>query len=115
MPQLDMIMFFSQINFLFIFFLGYFLFLKYILPILSFEIKLKGLVELNYLKWFSVYKNNLIINPKIYLSLIRNLNIFFKYFLFLGNARTYVFGLWYNQDITYLRHSYRNKYDKRFM
>lgn len=51
MPQLDFLLFPSQSFFLFFFFIGYVVFLKYILPILVFELKMKEKIELYYLTW----------------------------------------------------------------
>ena len=48
MPQLDLYIFSSQFLFIFLFFFFYFIFLKYILPILTFEYKIKRLIQLSF-------------------------------------------------------------------
>jgi hypothetical protein len=56
MPQLDFIIFSTQTSFVFFFWIGYFIFLKTILPLVSMEMKLKQKRLLRSLFWF---KNNL--------------------------------------------------------
>jgi len=53
MPQLDLLIFKSQSIFVLFFLLGYFIFLKNILSIISFELKYKVKLELYYLRFFS--------------------------------------------------------------
>jgi hypothetical protein len=56
MPQLDFIIFSTQTSFVFLFWLGYFVFLKTILPLVSMEMKVKQKRLLRSLLWF---KSNL--------------------------------------------------------
>lgn len=56
MPQLDLLIFSTQLSFVFLFFFGYFLFIKNILPLVSMEMKFKQVKLLSHLFWF---KNNL--------------------------------------------------------
>ena len=58
MPQLDGLIIQSQVNFFLFFFLGYFFFLKYILPLISFFFKLKHKLIISNLVWF-MYQNRL--------------------------------------------------------
>jgi hypothetical protein len=52
MPQLDILILSSQIAFVFFFRLGYFLFIKTILPLISMEMKLKNKRILKNMLWF---------------------------------------------------------------
>jgi hypothetical protein len=56
MPQLDIIIFSSQTFFVFLFWIGYFVFIKTILPLVSMEMKLKQKRLLSNILWF---KSNL--------------------------------------------------------
>jgi hypothetical protein len=56
MPQLDIIIFSSQTFFIFLFWIGYFVFIKTILPLVSMEMKLKQKRLLSSILWF---KSNL--------------------------------------------------------
>lgn len=56
MPQLDIIIFSSQTFFVFLFWIGYFIFIKTILPLVSMEMKLKQKRLLSNILWF---KSNL--------------------------------------------------------
>lgn len=59
MPQLDLYIFSSQFLFIFLFFLFYFIFLKYILPVLTFEYKIKRLIQFSFKRKVIVdYLNN---------------------------------------------------------
>jgi hypothetical protein len=57
MPQLDIIIFSTQTSFIFLFFIGYFVFIKMILPLVSMEMKLKQKRLLGGILWF---KSNLV-------------------------------------------------------
>lgn len=52
MPQLDILIFSSQTFFVILFWLGYFIFLKTILPLISMEMKLKQKRLLSNILWF---------------------------------------------------------------
>jgi len=52
MPQLDFTIFSMQLFFVFLFFFGYFLFIKSILPLVSMEMKLKNKRILSSITWF---------------------------------------------------------------
>jgi hypothetical protein len=57
MPQLDLYIFYVQVSFVFLFWIGYFIFIKTILPLISMELKLKQVKLLNNLLWFKTYLN----------------------------------------------------------
>nr|YP_010049277.1 ATP synthase protein 8 [Pleurostomum flabellatum]QPL15628.1 ATP synthase protein 8 [Pleurostomum flabellatum] len=59
MPQLDSFLLQSQINLILIFFLGYIIFLKYILPLISFMLKVQNKLIVSQLGWF--LNNNFLI------------------------------------------------------
>jgi hypothetical protein len=66
MPQLDLYIFCSQFLFIFLFFFFYFIFLKYILPILTFEYKIKRLIQFSFKR-------------KIIVDYLNNTNIFYAF------------------------------------
>lgn len=113
MPQLDHLIIPSQLLFFFFFFLGYLVFLKYILPIISFEMKLKELVELTFLQWFDRNQTRLIQVDKTYLELIKSANSLLKFISYLIKPKRMVFGILYKYDLLLLRSKYRVKNDNR--
>lgn len=52
MPQLDFLIFSTNITFVFFFWLGYFFFIKTILPLVSMEMKMKKIKLLTNIFWF---------------------------------------------------------------
>jgi hypothetical protein len=66
MPQLDLYIFSSQFLFIFLFFLFYFVFLKYILPILTFEYKIKRLIQFSFKR-------------KVIVDYLNNTNLFYSF------------------------------------
>lgn len=66
MPQLDLYIFCSQFLFIFLFFFFYFIFLKYILPILTFEHKIKRLIQFSFKR-------------KIIVDYLNNTNLFYNF------------------------------------
>jgi hypothetical protein len=66
MPQLDLYIFSSQFLFIFLFFFFYFIFLKYILPILTFEYKIKRLIQLSFKR-------------KVIVDYLNNTNVFYGF------------------------------------
>lgn len=66
MPQLDLYIFSSQFLFIFLFFLFYFIFLKYILPILTFEYKIKRLIQFSFKR-------------KVIVDYLNNANLFYSF------------------------------------
>ena len=83
MPQLDYLILQSQLNFLILFFIGYFFFLKFILPVISFSLKLKHKLVLSNLNWFHSNFNYLIFYKKNFLfTLLKLVNLFKVFNLF---------------------------------
>jgi hypothetical protein len=66
MPQLDLYIFSSQFLFIFLFFLFYFVFLKYILPVLTFEYKIKRLIQFSFKR-------------KVIVDYLNNTNLFYSF------------------------------------
>jgi hypothetical protein len=66
MPQLDLYIFSSQFLFIFLFFLFYFIFLKYILPVLTFEYKIKRLIQFSFKR-------------KVIVEYLNNTNLFYNF------------------------------------
>jgi hypothetical protein len=111
MPQLDFYMFAAQSLFIFVFLLGYFLFVKYILPILSFEMKLKELLPLFYLNWFDQNQKHLYGSPYSFLelALLNQLKVILSGFIpYLKYVSISYTGVFYN-DLLYLRSKYNQK------
>jgi hypothetical protein len=102
MPQLDLLILQSQLNFLIVFFFGYLFFLKYFLPLVSFFLKVKYKLIVSNLNWvreneknFVFYKRSLLISM-IKLTNLLNLIKFFK-------SNRFVFSNLYNYDFIYVR------------
>lgn len=75
MPQLDLYIFCSQFLFIFLFFFFYFIFLKYILPILTFEHKIKRLVQFSFKRRIIVdYLNN----TNLFYSFSKNILVMYQ-------------------------------------
>jgi hypothetical protein len=66
MPQLDLYIFSSQFLFIFLFFFFYFIFLKYVLPVLTFEYKIKRLIQFSFKR-------------KVIVEYLNNTNIFYGF------------------------------------
>jgi len=110
MPQMDSIMFAAQALFIFVFLIGYILFIKLILPIVGFEIKLKQLLPLHLLNWFDKHQKRLY-TPYSFLELmlfnqVKRLLVSFTPYLKHVNIR--YSGVYYN-DFLYLRSKYKKK------
>jgi hypothetical protein len=114
MPQLDFYMFAAQSLFIFVYLLGYLVFVKYVLPILSFEMKLKELLPLYYLNWFEKNQKKLNGSPysMVELGLLNQvkviLNGFVPYLRYVSIKHT---GVFYN-DLLYLRSKYNQKVNR---
>jgi hypothetical protein len=77
MPQLDLYIFCSQFLFIFLFFFFYFIFLKYILPILTFEYKIKRLIQFSFKRKIIVdYLNN----TNIFYAFSKNIMVMYQVF-----------------------------------
>ena len=129
MPQLDFLIMTSQTIFLFIFLFGYVFFIKNILPMISFEIKLRELLEFSYLKWFDANQNKFIvmdkvllsslkskielIDFKVLLSSLKSINSIFDFVNYSMTSRNLLYGYSYSYDLISLRSAYRSKYEDR--
>ena len=113
MPQLDFLIMTSQTIFLFIFLIGYVFFIKNILPMISFEIKLKELLEFSYLRWFDLNQSKLITMDKVLLSSLKSVNSIFDFLNHMMKARNLLYGFSYGYDLISLRSAYRSKYEDR--
>jgi len=113
MPQLDFLIMTSQTIFLFIFLLGYVFFIKNILPMISFEIKLKELLEFSYLKWFDANQSKLITMDKVLLNSLKSVNSIFDFLNNMMKPRNLLYGFSYGYDLISLRSAYRSKYEDR--
>lgn len=108
MPQLDGLIIQSQINFFIFFFVGYFFFLKYILPLVSFYMKLKHKLIISNLLWFGKNFNLLIFYRKFFLfSLFKIVNMF-KIVNFFKN-KTFIFFNLYLADYVAVNNSLTRK------
>lgn len=94
MPQLDYLILQSQLNFLILFFIGYFFFLKFILPVISFSLKLKHKLVLSNLNWFHSNFNYLIFYKKNFLFTLLKLVNLFKVLNLLRNKNFIFFNLY---------------------
>lgn len=113
MPQLDFLIMTSQTIFLFIFLIGYVFFVKNILPMVSFEIKLKELLEFSYLNWFDYSQSRIIMMDKVLLSSLKSVNFIFDFVTNMMKSRNLLYGFSYGYDLISLRSAYRSKYEDR--
>ena len=108
MPQLDGLIIQSQLNFFLFFFIGYFFFLKFILPLISFFFKLKHKLIISNLNWFNKNFNMLIFYRKNFLfSLFKLVNLF-KIVSFFKN-KTFIFFNLYLSDYILVRNIINSK------
>jgi hypothetical protein len=116
MPQLDVLIMGSQTFFLVPFFIGYFVFLKYILPILSFEIKRNRVLYNNIMRWFDKnihYLFNSTKNDKYSIEGLYKLSYIVDIFISYNTKKNILFGLLYNYDLLLLRSKYRLRRENR--
>lgn len=113
MPQLDLLIISSQSIFLVFFILGYIFFTKNILPMISFELKMKELLEITYLTWLDAYVNKTIPNDKTFLVTMRLLNTIYQFIIQLSANKYIIYGCTYGFDLIALRHGYRSRYEDR--
>lgn len=108
MPQLDGLIIQSQVNFFLFFFLGYFFFLKYILPLISFFFKLKHKLIISNLTWFSKNFSLLIFYRKTFLFSLFKLVNMFKIVRFF-KSKTFIFFNLYLFDYVMVKNSLAKK------
>jgi Plant ATP synthase F0. len=113
MPQLDMLILSSQSIFLLFFILGYIFFMKKILPIMAFELKMKELIEISYLAWLDKLVLQIIPNDKSFIITIRLLNAIYHLIIQLSTNKYIIYGYSYGFDLISLRKGYRIKYENR--
>jgi hypothetical protein len=108
MPQLDPLILSTQTAFVFFFWLGYFIFIKTILPVVSMEMKLRNKRILNLMLWF---KENL---PKTLFFRLPFSKLFIKTRGMLNsidiiiNKKKVFFGI-YSIDLYYLKNQNKIK------
>jgi hypothetical protein len=103
MPQLDPLILSSQTIFLWLFLVGYFFFLKFILPIIAFEIKLEELVQLSMLRWFEHHIRFLSSSDKLPLKLIQWMRKVLNFLVVSSRSQKIVFGLANTHELLSLR------------
>lgn len=108
MPQLDGLIFQSQVNFVFLFFLGYFVFLKYLLPLVIFLLKIKNKLIISNLNWFNNNFNLLIVYKKNFVSGCFKLVNLFALVSYLKN-KTFIFFNLYLFDYLLAKNIYKKK------
>jgi len=108
MPQLDGLIMQSQVNFIVLFFIGYFLFLKYLLPLISLLLKIKNKLIVSNLNWFNRNFNLLIIYKKNFVSSCFKLVNLFGLVNYLKN-KTFIFFNLYSFDYLLIKSMFRRK------
>jgi hypothetical protein len=107
MPQLDFLIIGNESFFIFFFMLGYFFFVKNILSIISFELKLKTKLEIYYLQWISKNMNILNESDIFFLDLLIKLQNLINIFDLIISPKKLLFGI-YKTDLLYLKLKYSN-------
>jgi len=113
MPQLDFLIVTSQSFFLVLFFFGYLFFLKSILTIIAFEMKMKELVELHYLRWFDSNQSKLLQGNFFVLKALGTNTSLFNFLNRVSYTKMILFGFLYGYSLLSLRSIYRLKTDNR--
>jgi hypothetical protein len=108
MVQLDNLIIVSQLQFLVFFFLGYFFFLKKILPIISMELKFKQKVLLSHMNWLSKNINKLIFYKHSYFNLLVKFKSLLEFFNTFTKKRNFFYGV-YDIDLLSIRYQYLNR------
>jgi hypothetical protein len=108
MVQLDNLIIVSQLQFLLFFFLGYFFFLKKILPIISMELKFKQKLLLSHMNWLSNNINKLIFYKRSYFNLLVKFKSLLEFFNTFIKKRNFFYGV-YDIDLLSIRYQYLNR------
>jgi hypothetical protein len=108
MPQIDIIIIVSQLQFLLFFFLNYFFFLKKVLPLISIKIKVKQKLLLSHINWFSNNINKLIFYRDSYYSLLVKYRSILNFTNLFTCKHNIFYGI-YNIDLLLIRSKYLNK------
>lgn len=106
MPQLDLLILQSQVNFFVVFFIGYFIFLKYVLPIISFFLKMKYKLIVSNLNWLKLNSQHLIFYKKSFLVSLIKLSSLFQLIDYIERDRFVFFNL-YSFDYYFVRTVYK--------
>jgi hypothetical protein len=113
MPQLDFLIVTSQSFFLVLFFVGYLFFLKSILTLIAFEMKMKELVELHYLRWLDSNQSKLLQGDFVVLKSLSISTSLFDFLNRISYTKIILFGFLYGYNLLSLRSIYRLKSDNR--
>jgi len=113
MPQLDLLILSAQSIFLVFFLIGYIFFMKNILPMVSFELKMKELLEISYLICVDQLVQKTIIKDKSFLITMKLINTIYNFIIKLSTNRYIIYGYTYGFDLVALRHGYRSKHNDR--
>lgn len=113
MPQLDILIITSQSLFLILFILGYVFFTKNVLPMISFRLKMKKLLEIEYLGWLEGHLYKTTMNDKSSLSLLKAMSAIQKHSIKLSQNKYITYGYTYRFDLLHLRKNYREMYEDR--
>jgi len=113
MPQLDLLILSSQSIFLVFFLLGYVFFTKNVIPMISFEVKMKELVEIAYIVCLEKLVNKTITCDTFFLLAMKLVNAIYAFIIKLATNKYIVYGYTYGMDLIALRHGFRSKYDDR--
>jgi len=113
MPQLDLLILSSQSIFLVFFLIGYVFFMKNILPMVSFELKMKELLEISYLSSVDQLVQKTVTYDKSFLITMKLINNIYNFIIKLSTNKYIIYGYTYGFDLISLRHGYRSKYDDR--
>jgi hypothetical protein len=105
MPQLDSTILQVQVNSLIVFFFGYFVFLKYLLPLLSFFLKSKSKLIILNLSWIKNNSSELLIYKRSFLISVLKFSSFLNVINFFNKDR-FIFCNLYNLDHLIVRNFY---------
>lgn len=108
MPQLDHLIIQSQVNVIILFFIGYFIFLKYLLPIISFILKIKHKLIISNLNWFNNNFSLLVVYNKNYISSCFKLVNLFSIINYLKSKKFIFFNL-YSFDYLLIKNILKKK------
>ena len=106
MPQIDIFIVVSQLQFLLFFFLGYFYFLKKILPLISLEMNFRQKVLLFHMNWFANNINQTIYYRETFSTLLVKFRSLLEIFNFIIKKRDLFYGI-YDIDLMLVRFQYR--------
>ena len=108
MPQLDFIIFSTQTSFVFLFWLGYFIFIKTILPLVSIEMKLKQKRLLKQLFWFKLNLSKTLFFRLPFGKLLVKTRGVLNSMDFIFSKKQVFFGI-YQPDLLFVKQKNKNK------